>query len=291
MQKTILVTGATGNVGRHVVTGLLGARARVRALTRNPDSARLPAEVEVVAGDLSDARIFASHLDGVDAVFLVCRTPPTPGLIDAIAKHCRQIVFLSSSAIRDGVERQPNFIGQMHVDIERSIEQSGLEWTFLRPGAFASNSVQWWAPQIRAGDVVRWPYGSASMAPIDERDIASVAVRVLTTEGHAGAKYFLTGPESVTQSEQVRTIGEAIGRPLRLEEIAPAEARQQLQAVMPPRIVEMLLEVWERAASEPAQISPAVSEITGSPGHSFQQWASNHTRDFIPNSGRHDADH
>ena len=105
--------------------------------------------------------------------------------------------------------------------IEQLIETSGLEWTFLRPGMFAANALSWWAQQIRAGDVVRWPHLAAPTAPIDERDIAAVAVRALCENGHAGAEYVLTGPQSLSQFEQVSTIGGVIGRSLRIEEISP----------------------------------------------------------------------
>jgi uncharacterized protein YbjT (DUF2867 family) len=123
-------------------------------------------------------------------------------------------------------------INQLHADIERLIERTGLAWTFLRASGFATNAL-WWAPQIRADGVVRAPYGAAVRSSIHERDIAAVAVRALTGDGHAGAQHLLTGPQALTQVEQVRAIGEAIGRPLRYEEIARETARQQLLAAMP----------------------------------------------------------
>ena len=124
----------------------------------------------------------------------------------------RRIVFLSSSAIQDELPVQTNPIGKVHLEIEEEIKKTGLEWTFLRPGAFAANALTWWAPQLRSGDVVRWPYAAAAWAPIHERDIAAVAVRALTEDGHAGKKYSLTGGEVLTQAEQLHTIGEATGR-------------------------------------------------------------------------------
>src|SRR5581483_4914294 len=115
--------------------------------------------------------------------------------------------------------QQPNPLRTMFEHIEREIEKSGLEWTFVRPGMFAGNTLLWWAPQTRKGDVVRWPYLQAPTAPIDERDIAAVVVRALCEAGHAGADYVITGPESITQYEQVAIIGRAIERTLRIEEI------------------------------------------------------------------------
>src|SRR6185503_4097115 len=109
----------------------------------------------------------------------------------------------------------------MHAEIERLIKTSGLDWTFLRPGMFSANARSWWAPQIRAGDVVRWPYADAPTAPIHEDDLAMVAVKALIENGHERAEYVLTGPESLTQREQVEIIGEVIGRRLHFEEISP----------------------------------------------------------------------
>jgi uncharacterized protein YbjT (DUF2867 family) len=284
MSDLFLVTGATGNVGRHVVSQLLGMGARVRALTRNPDSAKLPHDVDVVCGDLSAPRTLDGVVDGVQAVFLLLRSPTAaealPVFLDAIAKHARRIVFLSSSAVQDDVEEQPHAIGKMHADVEHLIEGSGLEWTFVRPGGFSINALTWWGPQIRAGDVVRWPYGAASTAPIHERDIAAVAVRALTEEGHGRAKYVLTGPESLTQAEQVQTIGEAIGRPLRLEEISSEAAREELLAVMPRFIVDVVLDTWAKLVRVPQPVTSTVADVSGTPAHTFRQWANEHADDF-----------
>jgi uncharacterized protein YbjT (DUF2867 family) len=280
----ILVTGATGNVCRQVVSQLMGTGARVRALTRNPSSAALPAEVDVVGGDLIAPDTLDGHLEGVDAVFLVWRSlgADAAPFLNAVAKRARRIVFLSSAAVRDDMEEQANPIGKAHADIERSIERSGLEWAFLRPGGFATNARWWWGPQIRVGDVVRWPYGAAAWAPIDERDIAAVAARALTEKGqrHAGAKYYLTGVRSLTQAEQVQTIGEAIGRALRFEEISPEAAREQLLDLLSATAVDMMLTSWARMTTDPALITDTVAEITGAPARTFRQWAIDHAGEF-----------
>jgi uncharacterized protein YbjT (DUF2867 family) len=142
---------------------------------------------------------------------------------------------------------QPNPVAALHAEIERLIETSGRQWTFLRPGVFAANARSWWAPKIRAGgDVVRWPHVAAPTAPIHERDIAAVAVRALCEDGHAGAEYVLTGPQSLSQFEQISTIGGVIGRSLRMEEISPEDARCELLSVIPAFAVNMLLDAWAR---------------------------------------------
>ena len=283
--NAILVTGATGNVGRQVVSQLLRRGTHVRALTRNPQSAGLPHEVDVVRGDLAFPETLDAVAEGAEAAFLLWRLPTTdtaPAVVQRLAKHTRRIVFLSSSAIRDDVEEQTNVVARVHADIEQSIETCAREWTFLRPDGFASNALWWWGEQIRRGDVVRWPYSTAAMAPIHEEDIAAVAVRALREEGHHGKKYLLSGPESLTLVEQVQIIAEAIGRPLRFEEIAPEAARQQLLAVLPPEIVDVLLDVLAGLTAGPAPITTAVREITGAPAHSFREWASDHAGDFRP---------
>lgn len=263
----ILVTGATGNVGRQVVDQLLATDARVRALTRNPDAAGLPPEVEVVRGDLTVPETLDEGLDGVDAVFLVWTAPPgaVPAAVDRIARHARRLVLLTSPhRTPHPLFQQPNPLAKIHAETERLIEASGLRWTFLRPGMFAANALSWWAPQIRpgnAGDIVRWPHGAAPTAPIHERDIAAVAVRALLEAGHDGAEYVLTGPQSLSQLEQVATIADVIGRPLRFEELSPDEARRELG--FPEGAINMLLNAWAAAIGQPALVTATVAEITG----------------------------
>jgi uncharacterized protein YbjT (DUF2867 family) len=279
--KPILVTGATGTVGRQVVYRLLAAGAPVRALSRNPEAAGLPAGAEVVRGDLTVPADLDGCLEGVETVFLVWTAPAVavPDAVGRIARHARRIVLLTSPhQTPHPFFQQPNPMAAMHAEIERRIEASGLRWTFLRPGMFAANTLGWWAKQIRAGDVVRWPYAEAPTAPIDERDIAAVAVRALLEAGHDGAEYVLTGPESLRQREQMVTIGEAIGRPLRFEEISPDEARRELPFPLP--VMNMLLNAWAVALGQPALVSSTVAEITGRPARTFRDWVSDHAEEF-----------
>jgi uncharacterized protein YbjT (DUF2867 family) len=172
--------------------------------------------------------------------------------------------------------QQPNPTRALAEQIEQLIETSGLQWTFLRPGMFAANARRWWAPQIQAGDVVRWPYLSVPSAPIDERDVAAVAVRALCEDGHAGAEYVLTGPESLSQFEQVATIGRVLGRSLRIEELSPDEARRELYSVIPT----FLLDAWAAAVGQPAFVTPTVEEILGAPARTFLDWATDHAAEF-----------
>ncbi|GGK82872.1 nucleotide-diphosphate-sugar epimerase [Planomonospora parontospora subsp. parontospora] len=271
-QHGVLVTGATGTVGREVLSLLPAAGARVRMLTRDPAAARPPAGVDVAQGDLRDPRSVRAALRGVRAVFLVwpfATAEGLPAVIEAIAGNARRVVYLSSAAVRDH-ERLA----------ERLIERSGLEWTFLRPHAFAANALRW-AEQIRAEGVVREPYGAAAMPPIHERDIAAVAARTLIGDGYLGAAYELTGPESLTQAEQVRVIGEVTGRPARWEETPPETARRRmLDRGWPPAVVEDVLRAQARLVAEPRAATSAVEEITGTPARSFRSWTAEHARAF-----------
>jgi uncharacterized protein YbjT (DUF2867 family) len=278
----VLVTGATGRIGREVVARLLAAGAEVRALTRDPAAARLPAGVEVVAGDLTLPESLEPGLDDVDAVFLVWTAPAATAqaVVARMAARAHRLVLLSSPhRTPHPFFQQPNALRALHAHLDDLVASSGLAWTILRPGMFASNALFWWAPRIRAGDVVRWPYGAAETAPVHERDVADVAVRALRDDAHAGADYVLTGPASLTQAAQVRTIGEVIGRTLRFEEMSPEEALRELG--MPPAVASMLLGAWGAALGQPAYVTHTVEQITGTPARTFREWAAEHAAAFL----------
>src|SRR5829696_1527203 len=157
----ILVIGGTGNVGRQVVCQLRGTGARFRVMARNPDAAGLPPQVEVVRGDLTVPETLDRCLEDVDIVFLVWVAPATaaPGALERIANHARRIVFLTAPLkTPHPFFQQPNPSRDIAARVEGLIESSGMEWTFLRAGMFAGNARHFWGPQIRGGDVVRWPY-------------------------------------------------------------------------------------------------------------------------------------
>ena len=279
----ILVIGATGNVGRQVVLQLAATGARVRAMTRNVEAAGLPPNVEVMRGDLTLPDTLDACLHGIDTVFLVWVAPPAAieAALERMVKHAQRIVFLSAPIkTAHPFFQQPNPARQVAAHIEGLIETSGIQWTFLRPGIFSANARHWWAPQIRAGDVVRWPYLNAPTAPIDERDIASVAARTLCEERHAGAEYVLTGPESLSQFDQISTIGRAIGRSLHIEEMSADEARREWAPTWPASVVNMLLDAWAAAIGQPAYVTSTVSELTGAAARTFYDWVRDHAAEF-----------
>src|SRR5262245_1960545 len=281
--KRVLVTGATGTVGRQVVTQLLPTGVRVRALTRNPEAAGLPPELEVVPGDLTAPATLDRCLDGVEAVFLVWTAPgaAAPAAVDRIAKPAQRIVFLSSPhRTPHPFFQQPNPMAALHANIERLIAATGMASTIIRPAMFASNAQFWWADPIRDGDIVRWPYGAAETAPIDERDVGAVAARALYEDGHAGRDYVLTGPESLSQIEQVRIIGDVIGRPVGFQELSPDEFRRETAGHWPGPIVEMLLAAWGATIGRPALVTTTVADVSGSQARTFRQWAADHAEAF-----------
>jgi len=304
----ILVTGSTGNVGRSLVSQLLEAGAEVRALARDPGSAGLPDGADVVAGDLSRPATLSAALDGVGAVFLLwpfTDADAAPAVVDVLAGAGPRVVFLSSMGSQaDQAEAGTAF----HAAVERELRRSGLAWTFLRPGGFASNTLLW-APQIRRDGVVRWPYARAARSLIHERDIAAIAVRCLTgghgdgghgdgghgdgghgdrghggghsDGGHDGAVHVLTGPEAVTQEEQVHAIGRAVGRPVRYEEIpADAALAQMLADGWPTAFAEHALAHWATLVDRPEPVTDTVERLTGNAARTFGEWARDHADDF-----------
>ena len=279
----ILVTGATGQIGREVVEQLSADGVPVRALSRNPEAAGFPPTVDVVSGDLSAPVTLDGAFDDVRAIFLVWVAPlaPAAAAIARMAARAERIVFLSAPIKTDHpFFQQPNPLREITAGVEALIEKSGLEWTMVRPGPFALNCRNWWAEQIRRGDVVRWFHGDAQTAPVHERDIAAVAIRALTEDGHNKRDYVVTGPESLTQREQVAIIGEAIGRKLVFEEVSPETAKREVLGMWPPRVADMLLNAYGAAVGRPAVVTRTVEVVSVTPARTFRQWASDHAADF-----------
>ncbi|BCM71778.1 MULTISPECIES: NAD(P)H-binding protein [Streptomyces] len=283
----IVVTGATGNVGRHVVTEVAAAGHPVRAVTRTATGAPPAPGARLVQANPAVPETMEEALDGATALFLNYSAvrDATPQLL-ALAKKqgVRRVVLLSSAA----VERAPaNPIAQLHRALEEAVEESGLDWTFLRPDMFAVNTIRFWGGQIRDHGVVRAAYGDAALAPIDERDVAAVAATALTDPSarHVGQRYPLTGPEALTQRRMVELIGAALGRPLRFEEITRDRAVAEMAGLgVPEPVAEGLLTMHEGFTREPMPVAPPTHLITGKPAHTFAQWARLHVSDFTADS-------
>ena len=276
-KPTILITGATGHVGRPLVASLLADGARVRALTRDPAAAHLPPEVEVTGGDYTAPGVFAAAARGAGAVFVNIGAIRT-GLGDLLAAArdagVSKIVLLSSVTVQDHGE-QAYALGAQHKTAEDAVKASGLDWTILRCDGFATNTLAW-AASVRADSVIRAPYGQAATALIAEQDIAAAATRVLLDPGHAGQTYCLTGQQSLTQIQQAEAIGSAIGRPVRFEELPPAAFRQYATQRFPAPVVEDLLRRWAQSVGRTADIAPDLEKLIRRPATTYAKWAAQH---------------
>jgi uncharacterized protein YbjT (DUF2867 family) len=277
----IVVTGGTGRVGRQVVAQLRERGQPVRVVSRNPGRLAAGADanrpdqagVEVGRADLAEPETLEPHLRDADALFLLwpftsaeMTADLAPRVAKIAARHVARVVYLSA---QPAGERPGSFWALT----ERAIEESGVAWTFLRPTGFASNTLMW-ADQIRSGDVVRWPFGAAARALIDERDIAAVAVRALIEDGHAGSRYLLSGPEVLTQAEQLAALGRALGRELTWQELPRPEAMRALTAAWgDPGFAASALDTWERFVTDPEIVTSTVRDVTGVPARRFADWA------------------
>lgn len=280
----ILVTGATGDVGGEVVRQLVAAGEKVRVLARDPaKAAKLGPAVEVAVGDLLRPDTLGPAFAGAAKVFLMAGAPDLPAAAEhatAAAKRAGvgHVVLLSSYTT---TTEPPTTIGKWHLHAEQQIEATGIAWTMLRPGNFASNALRW-APTIKAQGAVFAPAGQGKSAPIDPYDISSVAVKALTGAGHEGKRYLLTGEELLTTAEQVDVIGAALGRPLRFVDVPEAGARAgMLKSGMSEEIADAILELLRRArAGHDAGQTTTVREVTGAAPRTFATWVRAHLAAF-----------
>ena len=184
---------------------------------------------------------------GADALFLLwpftsaeLTAALAPKVAEIAARHVGRVVYLSAQPAGE----RP---GSYWALAERAIADSGVAWTFLRPTGFASNTLMW-AGQIRAGDVVSWPFGAAARSLIDERDIAAVAVRALTEDGHSGARYVLSGPAALPRPSSSRRSGKLSGRRLAwaAELPRPAARADAGRRLGDPDFARSALDTWAR---------------------------------------------
>jgi uncharacterized protein YbjT (DUF2867 family) len=274
----ILVTGVGGRVGRRVLDDLVAAGPAVRAGTTRPDTVPVPASGSVVRLDLADPATMPAALDGIDSVFLYAEPRGAAAFVAAAeAAGVKRVVLLSSMGVERG-DQSP--ITLRHSIVEDALRASTLAWTFLRPGQFATNALRW-VPTIRAEGVVRLPYPESHGTPIHEADIAAVAVTTLLGDGHEGQVYQLSGPASLTLREQAEQIGEATGRPVRVEAVDPAVARAEMAKAVPEFVVDAVLGMQAEADGVPQPVSDRVEQVSGQPARPFAQWAVDHAADFV----------
>ena len=260
----IVVTGATGNVGRPLVAALVGAGEQVTAVARRPADA--PPGVRAVAADLTQPESMKAALDGADRLFLL--TAPDflgaggdlgPVLETTQAAGVRKVVLLSSQGV--GTGRHPSHL-------EDAVTASGMDWVVLRPGGFASNTLAW-ADGIRTHRRVEAPFGDVALPVIDPADIAEVAAAVLRDDSHNGRTYVLTGPAPISPRQQVA----AIGPDIEFIELTREEARERMIRFMPAPVVDSTLDILGTPLAEERRVSPDVESVLGRPGRSYADWA------------------
>ncbi|HEY0941472.1 MAG TPA: NAD(P)H-binding protein [Steroidobacter sp.] len=272
---TILVAGATGKVGRELVKLLLDRGQAVRALTRHPETARLPGGVEVVRGDLDDAEAIERALAGIDRMFFMGPDTSLPAQAANLARAARSsplrhVVMLSSLAAE---MTDSNPLALEHREAERIIEASGFDWTLLRGGAFSSNTLGW-AQAIRNEATVRCVLRNIPYAPIDPYDIACVAAEALTATGHIGQTYALTGEESITPEQQTQVLATLLSRPLRFVELSDDEARAAFRRVYANQAEADGKLRALRSPEAPWNFPrPDTRRITGQRSRTYQEWA------------------
>ncbi|WP_437638662.1 SDR family oxidoreductase [Sorangium sp. So ce854] len=269
----ILVTGATGTVGREIVDQLAERGHHVRALSRDPGRAKLPAGVEAVAGDLAAPETFAAALEGVEALHLI----NFGGDDHAPLQTGEQIVALARQA---GVRRITVLLGGASMPLDAAVASSGIDATFLQPVEFMANHLEW-AASIRGEGVVREPFCDRLSAVVHEADIAAVAVAALTQDGHAGKTYTLTGPEVLSLRQKIAILAAAAGREIKLVELTEREARARWAAAgFPPESIEFLVEVYGNTPELGRTVVPTVERVTGRPARTFARWAAEHAAAF-----------
>jgi len=279
----ILVTGATGNIGTELVPLLLAKGKSVRVVTRDEAKAtRLDPRVEKQMGDLTDRATVRRAVAGVERVFMVSLIRDESGdsdrmLIEEAARaEATHIVKISALSVGGGR------VGVLHRDRERAVRESGLAWTFLRPGMFMANSLGW-APTIKAQGQVFSATGDGKVAAISPSDIAAVAALVLTERGHEGQAYELTGPELLSAPEQVAILSRVIGKPIACIDI-PIEAAAERMKKMgaPDFLVEGLSEFWRTIKAGNAAVqTEEVARLTGRPAQSYEAWCVAHQAAFV----------
>lgn len=265
---TTLVTGATGNTGRHVVQELVRRGERVRALTRDPAAAKLPSGVELATGTHTAPETLGAALVGITRLHITV----TAGLAEVGEELVRR-------AVDAGVRRITVVWGGAVGPVEQAVADSGVEWTRLEPQEFMSNTLTW-VDSIRAEGVVREPYDFPS-ALVHEADIGAVAAAALVEDGHAGQAYNLTGPESLTSHERLAILSKAIDRDIAFDRISHQQAIDRLLAMGVSQADADYVIGWYAAPPvEATTVDDTVPRVLGRPARTFTDWAAEHAHRF-----------
>jgi uncharacterized protein YbjT (DUF2867 family) len=279
----ILVTGATGTVGREVVARLLAAGKPVRGMTRDAARAKFDPRVEAVQADFASPETLAKAVEGVERVFSLTLGPQTGTHERALAAAAKAagVRHMVKLGAMGGDGETSNAIRRWHEEGEQAIKDSGVGWTFVRPGRFMSNALHW-RESIRKEGKVFSNYGDGKLPSVHPRDIAAVAVRALTSEDYFGKILEVTGPEALNMAEEVAILSNTLGKPIEYVSITDETARREMErANMPSYIIDGLLPFAAFVRSgKAARIFPTVREVTGRPALSFADWAREHAAAF-----------
>ncbi|CAG6390897.1 NAD(P)H-binding protein [Streptomyces cocklensis] len=279
----IVVTGATGTIGRSLVPLLAASGEQVTAVSRNAPAAALPEGVVHRRADLADAESLRPVAEGAEALFLLLagelnvagESPAT--LLDVLkSSGVRRVVLLSSQA----AGTRPEAVSHDRLRaFEAALRESGLEWTVLRPAGFATNAFAW-AGSVSSGRTVAAPFPDVAMPVVDPADIAAVAAVVLRSHGHSGRTYELTGPAAVSPRRQAAAIAAALGEPVHFAELTREQAREAMLQFMPEPVVEGTLDLLGTPLPSEQRVSPAVERLLGRPAASFEDWAARNIAAF-----------
>ncbi|MET7911921.1 NAD(P)H-binding protein [Streptomyces avermitilis] len=271
----IVVTGATGNVGRALVRMLTEAGVPVTAVARHITDADVRPGVRAVTADLAEPAGLRSAFEGAEALFLlVAGEDPHRVLKEAKAAGIRRVVLLSSqgAGTRPETYRHPRLF-------EEAVRDSGLAWTVLRSGGMATNAFAW-AESIRTRREAAAPFGDVGLPFIDPDDVAAVAAVALRQDAHPGATYTLTGPAPTTPRERAAAIAAALGEPVRFTEQAREEAHALMARFMPLPVVEGTLAILGEPTEDEQRVSPDVERVLGRAPGTFAAWAERNTAAF-----------
>ncbi len=280
----IVVTGATGTVGSELLRLLSARGVSVRALSRRPEAGERLAGVDWVAAELADRDGLADAFAGAEALFLVTGNADTMVRLqtNAIAAATRagvhRVIKLSALGASD---HSTSVIGLWHHNVERTLADSGLVWTSLRPHAFLQNLLDQ-ADAIRAGRLYS-AAGDGRVPFVDARDIAAVAAEVLVGGGWEGKAPVLTGPAALSFAQVADVLSEILGRRVVHVMESDDEAWARLRrAGQPPWLVagQLALYGYQRAGGATAKVSDAVDRITGRPPRSVEEFVRDHRRSF-----------
>lgn len=280
---TVLVTGSRGRIGSGLA-GLLHDRGlAVRAASGRPEELDLPPDVQTVRCVLSDPETFPAALTGIESVFLYAEPSCIAEFIaEARAAGVKHIALLSSSAVLDP-DAADNPIAASHLAVERALESAAsdgsFEVTYLQPGAFATNALSW-SREVRSTGTVTLPHPQSYTDPLHETDLAEAALAVLTEPSLRGSAYLLTGPESLTFTEQIAILARAAEREITVTAIPPAEWKDSVSGFIPAPFADALLDYWSSHVGSPVPVTRTVEELTGHPARTFADWARDHADSF-----------